>query len=152
MSLSCARPRIWRPALIQIECATVRIRADYDVRRRLEDRSQTVVGRFGALPLADLALERIHLFPQFPLGTLQCVVLRLDLGQHLIEGVGQNSDLVTAHFVCADGVVLVVCDGARGARQPEDRIGNETQKLPRKEEGEKEGRGENQGKNAAIEF
>ena len=108
--------------------------------------------RFGALPLADLALERIHLFPQFPLGTLQCVVLRLDLGQHLIEGVGQDSDLVATHFVCADGIVLVVGDGARGARKPENRIGNETQKLPRKEEGEKERSGENQSKNAAVEL
>ena len=136
--------------MIQIECGTVRIRADHDVRCRFEDCGETGVGRFCAFPLADLALERIHLFLQFPLSTLQCAVLRLDLGQHLIEGVGQNSHLITAHFLCADGIILVVRDGARSASEPENRIGNETQKLTRKEECEKKGGGENQSKNAAV--
>src|SRR4030095_15229022 len=138
--------------MIQIECAAVWICADHDVRRRLEDGSEAVVRRFCALPLADLALKRIHLFLQFLLGTLQCVVLRLDLGQHLIEGVGQDSNIVAAHFVCADRIVFVVCDGARGASELEDGIGNETQKWTRKKEGEKEGSGENQTENAGIEL
>ncbi len=103
--------------MIEIECAPVGIRADHDVWRRLEDGSETVVRCFCSLPLANFALKRIHLFLQLPLGTLQCVVLGLDLDQHLIEGVGQDPDLVATHFVGAHGVVLVVCDRARGARQ-----------------------------------
>jgi hypothetical protein len=62
------------------------------------------------------------LFPQFPLGALQCVVLRLDLRQHLIEGVGQDSDFVPTYFVCANGIVLVVGDGACGASEPKDQL------------------------------
>jgi len=39
--------------------------------------------------LADLALERDHLFLQFVLCCLQRAILRLDLRQHLVERVGQ---------------------------------------------------------------
>jgi len=76
----------------------------------------------------------------------------LDLGQHLIEGVGQNAYLVAAHFVCADGVVVVICNRTRGASKPENWIRNETQKLTGKNEREKERGDENQSKDTAVQF
>ena len=78
--------------------------------------------------------------------------MRLDLDQHLIKGIGQNAHLVAAHFVCANGVVVVVCDRTRGASEPKNRIGNETQKLTGKNESDKERGNETQSKDAAVQF
>ena len=86
------------------------------------------------------------------MGTLQRAVLGLDLGQHLIEGIGQNAHFIAANSVCADGIVLVVCDGTRGASEAEDWVRNETQKLTRKKEREKERGGQNQSKDPAVKF
>ena len=48
--------------VIEIERSPVRIRDHDDVGGRFQDRGETSVGGFGALALADLALEGVDLF------------------------------------------------------------------------------------------
>ena len=46
--------------------------------------------------------------------------LLLNLPEHLIEGVSQQTQLVVAEFHCADGIVAVGRDGRGGASQRDD--------------------------------
>ena len=88
--------------------------------------SQRFLGLFA---FTNLAPQRLYLLLQLSLGKLQGAVLRLDLRQHLIESVGENANLIPAHLICADRVIIVVCNRACGSSEPKNRIGNETQKL-----------------------
>src|SRR4029450_13304187 len=100
----------------------------------------------------DLVLKRGHLFLQFVLCRLQCTILRLDLRQHLVKRVSQPPHLVTADFGSPHGIIVMLGDGSRCPSKAQNRIGDEPKKLTRKQEREKEGSGNNQRENAAVDL
>ena len=75
---------------------------------------------------------------QLALGKLQRVVLRLDLPQHLVEGVGQQAQFAAAGFPGPNGIVFFLGNGPRGGGQVEDGAGNKPPQTPGKKQGKKE--------------
>ena len=140
------------PRSIEIEGNATRIGTHHDVGRSFENSREPGLCRFRSFTLADLALERDHLFLQFVLCCLQRAILRLDLRQHLVEGVGQPPYLVAADLRSPHGIVMVVGDRPRYARKAQNRIGDKPQELTRKQEREKKRSGKNQRENATVEF
>ena len=94
------------PGVVQVESVSMWIGANHDVWSCFEDGRETRMRRFGTFTLADFALKHTDLFLQFALRTLQRAILRLDLREHLIEGIRQNADFIAANFVCTNGIIF----------------------------------------------
>ena len=82
----------------------------------------------GAQALRDLSLQGdvgrgqfrgtlANAFFQFIPCSSQRAVLRLDLGQHLVEGIGQHPDLISTLLFRTDGIVLILADDLGGVCQ-----------------------------------
>ena len=89
----------------------------------------------GALVFRDFGLQshvrpgqfrRALLHPQLQLiaRATQRRVAFLNLGQHLIERIGEESGLIPTLFLRPDGIVLAFGDALGGLRQSQDRFGD----------------------------
>src|ERR1700674_1729015 len=137
---------------IDVKWNAIGVGADHNIGGRFQNGGQASLGCFGALALDDLALERRDLAFEFMLGHEERFILLLDLSQHLIEGIGEDTDFVRAYFLGSDPGVLVLRNRARGAGETQDRLRDETLKAAGEKEGEEERESENQGEDTGVEL
>jgi hypothetical protein len=70
----------------------------------------------------------------------------------LIKCVRQDSRFIIASLGRTNRIVIVIRNCARRVGQPQDRIGDETQELPREHEGNEERRDQNEREDAPVEL